>query len=249
VLAREFTLAAATLWKRELVRFWREKARVLGFTGSPLLIWLVMGSGFGDLAFFFPGALTLTLLFTAVFSTMSVIDDRKEGFLLSALVSPAPRAALVTGKLLGAATLAWLQGMILVALAPLAGLRPAAGHLAASSALLFLIALAFTGLGFLTAWKMDSAQGFHAVINLLLLPMWMVSGALFDPAGAHWWMRALMHVNPLTYPTLALRALLGAAAYDPAVVARGFLVTTAAATLFFALGTAAANKPTPRSFV
>ena len=119
-----FVLPVLTLWRRELIRFWREKARVLGFVGSPLIFWLVIGAGFGDLAFFFPGALTLTVMFSAVFSTMSLIEDRREGFLLSILVSPTPRSAIVLGKVLGSATLAWLQGLMFLLFLPLAGLWP-----------------------------------------------------------------------------------------------------------------------------
>ncbi|HVX65511.1 MAG TPA: ABC transporter permease, partial [Bryobacteraceae bacterium] len=101
-----FWLPVAALWRREMLRFGREKGRVLGFVGSPLVFWLLIGSGFGDLAFFFPGALVLTVMFSAVFSTMSLIEDRREGFLRSMLVSPAPRGSMVLGKVLGASTLA-----------------------------------------------------------------------------------------------------------------------------------------------
>src|SRR6202142_15325 len=110
-----------TLWQRELVRFWRQKSRVLGVVASPLVFWLLIGYGSGDLARFFAGALVLTVLFSAIFSTISIIEDRREGFLLSMLVSPAPRTSLVFGKILGSATLAWIQGLIFLAFAPLAG--------------------------------------------------------------------------------------------------------------------------------
>ena len=205
---RRFWLPVETLWWREVLRFWREKARVLGFVGSPLVFWLVIGSGFGDLAFFFPGAVTLTVMFSAVFSTMTLIEDRREGFLLSMLVSPAPRSSMVLGKTLGSATLAWLQGMILMAFGPLTGVWLSPGALAAATGVIFLISLTFTLLGFLIAWHMESTQGFHAVMNLVLFPLWMVSGSLFTPEKAHGWIRAIMLVNPLTYAQTALRRLL-----------------------------------------
>ena len=207
---RAFWLAVGTLWRRELARFWREKTRVLGFVASPLLFWLVIGSGFGDLAFFYPGALTMTVMFAAIFSTMSIIEDRREGFLLSMLVSPAPRGAMVLGKILGGSTLAWLQSLILLVFIPVAGLRVTPGRLAALAGVLYLVAFAFTALGFLTAWRLDSSQAFHAVINLVMFPLWMVSGALFSLETAHGWMRALMLANPLTYATAAVRRLLAA---------------------------------------
>ena len=104
-----FVLPAATLWQRELVRFWRQKSRVLGVVASPLVFWLLIGSGSNDLARYYSGALVLTVMFSAIFSTISIIEDRREGFLLSMMVSPAPRTSLVLGKILGSATLAWFN--------------------------------------------------------------------------------------------------------------------------------------------
>ena len=243
-----FWLPVATLWRRELIRFWREKARVLGFVGSPLVFWLVLGSGFGNLAFFFPGALTLTVMFSAVFSTMSLIEDRREGFLLSMLVSPAPRSSMVLGKTLGSATLAWIQGLIFLAFAPLAGFR--LGLLAAfqSVGVIFLIALVFTLLGFFIAWQMDSSQGFHAIMNLVLVPLWMISGALFSPANAHGWMRVVMALNPLTYSLAALRQVLDprGAAGAPGLEL-SLVVTAVSALALLAASAAVANRKGTRS--
>ena len=195
----DFFLPAATLWQRELVRFWRQKSRVLGVVASPLVFWLLMGYGSGDLGRFYSGALVLTVMFSAIFSTISIIEDRREGFLLSMLVSPAPRTSLVLGKILGAATLAWIQGLIFLAFAPLAGVSISLVELAPVVAAIFLISFTLTGLGFVIAWKMSSTSGFHAIMNLLLVPMWMVSGSLFPMATAHGWVKAIMWVNPLTY--------------------------------------------------
>jgi ABC-2 type transport system permease protein len=248
LLGRAFWLPVATLWRRELIRFWREKARVLGFVGSPLVFWLVVGSGFGNLAFFFPGALTLTVMFSAVFSTMSLIEDRREGFLLSMLVSPAPRSALVIGKTLGSATLAWIQGLIFLAFAPLAGARLGLIQLAECVGVVFLISTTFTLLGFLIAWRMDSSQGFHAVMNLLLVPLWMLSGALFPASGAHGWIRWVMAANPLTYSLALLRGVLdpNLAAGAPSL-ATSLIVTIASAIVLLAASTAAANQKRDRS--
>jgi ABC-2 type transport system permease protein len=194
-----FFLSAATLWQRELVRFWRQKSRVLGVVASPLVFWLVIGYGSNDLARFYSGALVLTVMFSAIFSTISIIEDRREGFLLSMLVSPAPRMSLVLGKILGSATLAWIQGLIFLAFAPLAGVSISPLGLLPVIAAIFLVSFTLTGMGFVIAWKMESTAGFHAIMNLLLVPMWMVSGALFPMATAHGWIRAIMWVNPLTY--------------------------------------------------
>ena len=96
-------MPAATLWQRELVRFWRQRSRVLSVVASPLIFWLLMGYGSNDLARYYSGTLVLTVMFSAIFSTISIIEDRREGFLLSMLVSPAPRTSLVLGKILGSA--------------------------------------------------------------------------------------------------------------------------------------------------
>lgn len=194
-----FFLPAATLWQRELIRFWRQKSRLLGVIASPLVIWLLIGYGSNSLGRFFAGALVLTVMFSAIFSTISIIEDRREGFLLSMLVSPAPRTSLVLGKILGAATLAWIQGLIFLAFAPLAGVSIHIGEVLPVAGAIFLISFTLTGLGFVIAWKMDSTAGFHAIMNLLLLPMWMVSGALFPLSEAHGWVKGLMWINPLTY--------------------------------------------------
>jgi ABC-2 type transport system permease protein len=201
----EFWLPVATLWQRELVRFWRQKGRVLGVVASPLLFWLLIGFGSGKLEFFFAGTLVLTVMFSAIFSTISIIEDRREGFLLSMLVSPASRTSIALGKILGAATLAWIQGLIFLLFAPVAGVYPSAGRLVPLASVVFLISFALTALGFLIAWKMDSTQGFHAVMNLFLVPMWMVSGSLFSMNEAHGAIRWIMRVNPLTYSISLLR--------------------------------------------
>ena len=204
-----FVLPAITLWQRELIRFWRTKTRVIGVVASPLVFWLLIGYGSGDLARFYSGALVLTVMFSAIFSTISIIEDRREGFLLSMLVSPAPRTSMVLGKILGAATLAWIQGLIFLAFAPLAGVSITLADIVPIVAAIFLISFTLTGLGFVIAWKMETTSGFHAIMNLLLVPMWMVSGALFPMSTAHGWVKLLMRINPLTYSIALLNALLG----------------------------------------
>ncbi len=248
MLGRAFWLSVGTLAWRELIRFWRERSRVAGFVISPLLFWLVVGSGFGNLAFFFPGALTLTVLFSAVFSTMSLIEDRREGFLLSMLVSSAPRAAIVFGKTLGSAMLAWIQGLVLLVFTPLAGLRPAPYRLLEAGFVILLISITFTLLGFLIAWQMESSQGFHAIMNLVLFPLWMVSGALFTQANAQGWMRAVMAVNPLAYSLALLRRLLDpTSATGSPEVGVSLVVTVLCAFALLAASTAVVTRKSARS--
>src|ERR1700737_2433621 len=214
-------LPAFTLWWREIVRFYRQRARVVGVIVSPILFWVVIGSGFGtsfgsgqaagqqhSLNYLYPGMLVMIVLFTAIFTMMSVIEDRNEGFLLSVLVAPVPRAAIVLGKVMGGTTLAAIQGLIFLAFAPLVGI-----HLSLTGFLLvvltvFLVSFALTALGFTIAWSMDSTQAFHAIINLFLIPLWLLSGAMFPLAGASGWIRFLIRINPLTYGVEALRDVL-----------------------------------------
>jgi len=246
---RTFWAPIATLWWRDMLRFWREKTRVLGYVGSPLLFWALIGSGFGDLAFFFPGALTLTVMFSAVFSTMSLIEDRREGFLLSLLVSPASRSAMALGKILGSSTLAWIQGLIFLCFAPAAGLTPGVAGLAEAAGVIFLVSFLFTALGFLIAWQMDSTQGFHAIMNLVLLPLWLVSGSLFSMTTAHGWVRWLMRLNPVTYAVSALRySLERHSASGAPELSTSLAVTACCALLLLGASTALANRKTARSF-
>ena len=222
-----WVLPSISLWWREIVRFYRQKTRVIGVIASPLLFWLVIGSGFGTsfrssgaggqhyLDYFFPGALIMIVLFTAIFTMMSVIEDRKEGFLLSVLVAPVSRTVIVLGKVLGGATLATLQGLIFLVFAPALGIRFTLASLVMTVAVIFLVAFSLTALGFLIAWPMDSTAGFHAVINLFLIPLWLLSGSLFPLSGASMWIRVLMRINPLTYGTDALRMLLYPGALAP----------------------------------
>lgn len=206
------------LLKREVVRFLRQRNRIIGALGTPLVFWFLIGSGIGSsfrapisggasvgfLAYFFPGTIVMILLFTAIFSTISIIEDRREGFLQGVMVSPAPRSAIVLGKLLGGTLLATGQGLLLAAAAPLLGFPIGAGAALYVVALMALSSFALTGLGFLIAWRMDSTQGFHAVMNLFLMPLWFLSGALFPPDGAPAWIRFVMQANPLTYTVTGL---------------------------------------------
>jgi ABC-2 type transport system permease protein len=215
---------------------------VLGVVASPLVFWLLIGYGSNDLARFYSGALVLTVMFSAIFSTISIIEDRREGFLLSMLVSPAPRTSLVLGKILGSATLAWIQGLIFLAFAPLAGVRIGLAGLIPVAAAIFLISFTLTGLGFVIAWRMESTSGFHAIMNLLLVPMWMVSGSLFPMATAHGWVRVIMWVNPLTYSIALLNHVLRLPNAAPALMASLAVTAGFGVTLLLVSGLMAAQK-------
>ena len=211
-------LPAVSLWWRELIRFFRQPSRWIGVLLSPVVFWLFIGAGLnrsfratglpdghGYLEYLFPGTLVLILLFTSIFCMMSVIEDRREGFLRAVLVSPAPRASLALGKIIGGATLAVLQGTLFLLLAPAVGVPLGLMRWAAALGAMFLIAFGLTALGFLIAWRLDSTHGFHALVNLLLVPMWLMSGALFPVSGASAWVAWAMRLNPLTYGLALLR--------------------------------------------
>ena len=214
-------LPAVSLWRREVVRFVRQRSRVIGALGTPVVFWLLIGSGLRDsfrltmadgahptmnfLEYSFPGTLVLIVLFTAIFSTISIIEDRREGFLQAVIAAPVRRTAIVLGKVVGSTTLALLQALLFLMLAPLSGIALTIGSVLALTAMLTIVGLGLSALGFLIAWPMDSTQGFHAVMNLCLIPMWLLSGAFFPASGASRWLAWVMAVNPLTYGVSAVR--------------------------------------------
>jgi ABC-2 type transport system permease protein len=222
---------------------------------SPLLFWVVIGSGFGTsfragdgagqqhyLDYFFPGALVMIILFTSIFTMMSVIEDRNEGFLLSVLVAPVPRSAIVLGKVLGGTTLATIQGLIFLVFAPLVGVHLTFGSFGLIVLTVFLVSFALTALGFAIAWPMDSTQSFHAIINLFLIPLWLLSGALFPLSKASKWILAVMYVNPLTYGVEALRTLMYPAATHPFTLGASISTLLLFTLFMFGLAFAMANR-------
>jgi ABC-2 type transport system permease protein len=252
-------LPAFTLWWREVVRFYRQKARVAGVILSPLLFWIVLGSGFGTsfrsgeaagqqhyLNYFYPGTLVMIVLFTAIFTMMSVIEDRNEGFLLSVLVAPVPRAAIVLGKVLGGTTLAAIQGLAFLVFAPLAGVHLTLESFVLIALTVFLVSFALTALGFAIAWPMDSTQAFHAIINLFLIPLWLLSGALFPLSGASGWIRVVMYANPLTYGVEALRTLMYPDAPSAFSLTASVLTLVLFALFMFGLAFVLANRRTTK---
>ena len=216
---------------RELVRFFRQRHRVVGALGQPLIFWILFGAGLsrsfrmgeaGDgpsfSEYYFPGTLMLTLLFTAIFATISIIEDRREGFLQGVLVAPVARWSIVAGKVGGGVAIALIHGVVYLAFGLTLHLNKNIGDWLQLAGLLVISAWAMTCLGFVIAWRLDSTQGFHAVMNLLLMPMWLLSGAFFPlpsllggeslgQVALHW----LMRLNPLTYCVAGVRRLWGAA--------------------------------------
>lgn len=214
-------LAVWTLTQRELTRFFRQRNRVIGAFGSPLVFWVLIGGGLSSsfhppgmpasvraVEYLYPGTLALIILFTSIFATISVIEDRREGFLQAVLVAPISRASIALGKILGGTLIALIQGVFFLLLSPLAGIHLSLISVLMAVGIIFVLAFSLTGLGLVIAWKMDSTQGFHAIMNLFLIPMWLLSGSFFPSDGAPTWLGWLMRLNPLTYGVSALRTVL-----------------------------------------
>lgn len=251
-------LPMLTLWQREVVRFYRQRNRIIGALATPLVFWFLVGSGLGPsfrlpdgpqsasyLEYFFPGTLVLIMLFTAIFSTISVIEDRREGFLQSVLVAPIAPGSIVTSKLLGGTTIAVLQGFLFLILAPFAGLHIDLNILARCLLAFVVVAFGLTGLGFLVAWPMESTQGFHAIMNVFLMPLWLMSGALFPVGPQSGWVYWVVMANPVTYGVAATRRALYSS--DPGVVSlpsfeASLIVSAAFGVAMYLIGSWMVNK-------
>ena len=251
-------MPALSLARRELVRFLRQRNRVIGALLTPLVFWLLIGGGMGSsfkapgtgvgyTEYFFPGTVLMILLFTAIFSTISIIEDRQEGFLQGVLVAPVSRGQIVLGKVLGGTALAAGQAAVFLLLAPLVGVHFTLGTAAATGGILILLGFAMTAAGVIIAWRMTSTQGFHVIMNLLLMPLWFLSGALFPLRGDTFaGLRYVMLLNPLTYGLAALRRVMhwgegGLGGLPNLAVALG--VTVAFAVAMYALAWFVAARP------
>lgn len=204
------TLPTYSLWSRDLKHFLRQRSRVIGAVGQPFVIWIFLAAGFrgsfsaGGMeygAWLFPGVILLIALFAAIFSTISIIEDRKSGFLQGVMTSPAARASIIWSKMLAGTTIAVLQSLLFMILLPFTGIGLTLEGFVLSFFVLAASSMMLTLLGFILAWKMSSTQGFHAIMNLLLIPMWLLSGAFFPAEGASGWMQTVMTLNPMYYIT------------------------------------------------
>ncbi|MGH7961510.1 MAG: ABC transporter permease [Candidatus Binatia bacterium] len=244
-----FFLPVMTLWQREIVRFVRQRSRLVGAFAQPLVFWLLLGGGLsasfipagapqgaGYLEYLYPGIMILVLLFTAIFSTIAVIEDRKGGFLQGVLVAPVSRASIVFGQALGSTTLAVLQGVLFLVLAPVAGITLTLTAALSAVLVMTVVSFALTNIGLTIAWRMESVQGFHALMNLILMPIWFLSGAFFPATGLPPCLAWIIQLNPLTYGMAALRRCLylgdGGSAGQLPQLAPSLLIT-----VLFAAGT------------
>ncbi|MEW6722426.1 MAG: ABC transporter permease [Candidatus Micrarchaeota archaeon] len=223
------------MWKRELIRFFRAKSRVVGSLGMPFFFLAVLGTSMGGvfpsgngsyLDFIMPGVLAMVLLFGSVFSGIIVIMDRQFGFLKETLVAPVSRTSIVLGKALGGATTAVLQGLIMMGLAILLGANVDLTYFPLVLLLMAVISMSFVSLGIALGSVMEDMHGFQLIMNFLVMPMFFLSGAVFPLTSAPEIVRGISYFDPMTYAVDALRLLLTGSASMPlawsAAVLAGF---------------------------
>ncbi len=223
--------AVAVVWKRELIRFLRNRIRIVTSLVQPALFLFVLGGGLSPAmasgggpdyqTFVFPGILSMTILFTAVFSAISIVWDREFGFLREMLVAPVSRGSIVVGKCLGGATVATLQGMIVLLLAGFVGVPYSPVLLAELVGIMALTAFAMTSVGVLVAASIEQMESFQAIMQFLVMPMFFLSGALFPSSGLPSWLAALETVNPLSYAVDPMRRVIFSSIAAPGPAAPG----------------------------
>ena len=209
--------AAFAVWQREMIRFAKDRVRILSSLGQPVLFLFVLGVGLSSIVtagrgsvdfttFLFPGVLALSVLFTAAFSGISMVWDREFGFLREMLVAPVSTTAILTGKCVGGATVATLQSLVLLALAGVVGVPYAPVMLLALVGLLFLMAFMITALGLVLAARIKQVQSAMPMVQLIITPLMFLSGALFPLSGLPTWLAVVTHLNPMTYAVEPMRA-------------------------------------------
>src|SRR4051794_35000488 len=224
--------AVRVVWQREMIRFTRDRLRMVTSLIQPVLFLFVLGTGLSTITngtsrnvnfrtFMYPGALAMAVLFTAMFSAASIVWDREFGFLREMLVAPVSRWAIVVGKCFGGATTAALQGVIILALAGLVGVPYSVSLMVIVFGELLLLAFTLTAFGVMTAARIQQFQSFMALNQMLLVPLFFLSGALFPLAGLPAWLHFLTRIDPLTYAVDPIRrAVFAHLTVPPAVQAR-----------------------------
>jgi ABC-2 type transport system permease protein len=245
--------AILVIWHRDVLRFSRDRARLLVSLAQPLLYLLIFGVGLSAslggglglppgvtyLQYLYPGVLGMAVLFTAMFSAMSVVWDREFGFLREVLVAPIKRSAVAVGKALGGATQAMVQGVLLLVFAPVVGVKLSVVGVLELVPLLFVLAFVLTSLGVVLAARIQSMQAFQTVMTFLVMPMFFLSGALFPLTNLPAWMTVLTRFDPVAYGMAPIRkAVLDGAGVPAAVLDRFTAITIGSYTLPAALDVA-----------
>jgi ABC-2 type transport system permease protein len=222
---------AYTIWYRDVLRFSRDRVRIISSLGQPLLFLFVFGTGLAPAMaattggtldfrqFMFPGILAMAVLFTAIFSAVSIVWDREFGFLKEVMVAPVSRTAVALGKVAGGSTVAMFQGMIVLLLAPVVGVKLTWDQVVGLIGLMLLLAIVMTAFGILIAARQKTMEGFQMMMQFLLMPMFFLSGAFFPLRGVPLWMSWLSRIDPVTYGVDSLRQQALGGSLRPAVLA------------------------------
>jgi ABC-2 type transport system permease protein len=208
--------AVHVVWRRELIRFMRSRVRILTSLAQPILFLFVLGTGLAGVVprangsvdyrtYMFPGVLAMTVLFTAIFSAISIVWDREFGFLREMLVAPVRRSALVVGKCVGGATVSTMQGLLILALAGLVHVPYDPVMLLELFGMLLLTAMALTSFGVLIASQLQQVESFQMIMQFTVLPMFFLSGAVFPLTRLPGWLRILTRLDPLSYAVDPMR--------------------------------------------
>jgi ABC-2 type transport system permease protein len=213
--ATEDLRAIAMIWRREIIRFARNRTRLITAPAQPLLFLLVLGTGLGSITtqnknldfrtFMFPGVIAMSVLFTAIFSAISIVWDREFGFMREMLVAPVHRSALVAGKCLGGATVATVQGAIMLLLAGLVHVPYSPQLMIVLLLEMALLAFTLTAFGTMIAGRMNQVESFQVVMQLVVLPLFFLSGAVFPLRGLPQWLTVLTKIDPLSYAVDPMR--------------------------------------------
>jgi ABC-2 type transport system permease protein len=207
--------AVRIVWYRDMLRFWHDKPRMFASALQPMLYLFVFGTGMGatvrpsaavDLpVFLFPGVMAMATLFTCFFSAGSLVWDREFGFMREMLVAPVRRSAIIVGKALGGATTGMFQGIVVLAVGGFIGVPYSPGMILELLGALAILSFAITSIGVLVAVKIKSFQAFMAVVQIIIMPMFFLSGALFPLRGLPTWLEVLTLFDPLTYAVDPMR--------------------------------------------
>lgn len=211
------------LWLRQIKRYFRSRSRMIGSLGQPILFLVALGfglkstfaaAGSGDyIQFLAPGIISMSILFTAIFSGIEVIWDRQFGFLKETLVAPVPRTAIMFGRTLGGATVASFQGILVLVISLFIGFRPDFADILPGIVFMILIALVFTALGTAIASVLEDMQGFQLIMNFVVMPLFFLSGSLFPLDTAPEVLKVIAIFNPLSYGVDGLRAVFTGASH------------------------------------
>ena len=216
-----------TIWYRDILRFWHDKARMFSSLAFPILFLFVFGSGLRGsigllgggvnfIQFMFPGIIGMSVLMGAFMSGVSIVWDREFGFLKEVLVAPISRVSVALGKTLGSATIATIQGIIIMIFAPVVGISLSVGTILSLLPLMFLLAASMGSLGILLASRIRSMEAFQAIMQMLMFPMVFLSGVFFPMQDLPAWMSVLVKINPATYGIAPIRqVVLGASPDSP----------------------------------